>query len=658
MQSIMKHPLWILIITSYLQLNSTMEEETINFREAIISVVLKNGWKNIMIINGLENVTDSLVSSLFNVGLSTTVINADRVQQYGHFPSRKKLIRDFNGYLLVTKTEKSLEIITRQLKKRRVINARRKWFLAALFTTGKPNLELKEGDNVLFLRKKLAEYEENKLLCPNQINETGGIEEIYTLYSLYSTGGGDIFFCKIGYWNQKLHLFHDNSIYYPHFKNFRNRTLNITSLGRYPVREEPTGNDPRWKGCMFEAVNILADHYNFSYIVYDPPDKMYALPINGSKADWKGLIGELTTQRADMAVADLSWSPDRAAAVDFTHKLFDETLTFIYRAPNFLTRAWILFEPYSKQMWMALGLTAILISLTLFFITCLDVCLLQNTKVEVLNLLYWAIEATFRIMVTQGSDTLPIMITGRIIVGTWLLSMVIFVAIYSGNLTYSLSFHKTDKPVDNLKEMVSKYSSAKLAVRYGSLPHSYFMEDNWIYKDVWKNNMEQNVVPGDILDQEIMNLVRNSSYVWISERTILQYEMIEASVNHTFCEFYVSKANILHTDWAIALQKDSPFLQQFNKKIKWMRYSGLVKKWKKHYWTKKRQGCVSTDGINRQELVPVTLDDTEAVFFLLAGGFLLSFVVFLSEIIVFRISKFQSLPLEKLNTIKRQLTKQ
>lgn len=49
-------------------------------------------------------------------------------------------------------------------------------------------------------------------------------------------------------------------------------------------------------------------------------------------------------QTVDLGAGDLSWTLERNLVVDLTHPIFPETATFIYRAPEFYSRTWILFE--------------------------------------------------------------------------------------------------------------------------------------------------------------------------------------------------------------------------------------------------------------------------------------------------------------------------
>lgn len=49
-------------------------------------------------------------------------------------------------------------------------------------------------------------------------------------------------------------------------------------------------------------------------------------------------------QRVHIGAGDLSFSLDRYSVIDLTKPVFPETVTFIYSAPDFYSRTWILFQ--------------------------------------------------------------------------------------------------------------------------------------------------------------------------------------------------------------------------------------------------------------------------------------------------------------------------
>ncbi|GFV60958.1 lig_chan-Glu_bd domain-containing protein [Trichonephila clavipes] len=78
------------------------------------------------------------------------------------------------------------------------------------------------------------------------------------------------------------------------------------------------------------------------YTVKEADNRLYGMLREDGT--WSGMIGELVNKSVDMGVGDLSWTLDRSTAADLTSPVFPETVTFIYRAPGFYSRTWILFQ--------------------------------------------------------------------------------------------------------------------------------------------------------------------------------------------------------------------------------------------------------------------------------------------------------------------------
>lgn len=58
---------------------------------------------------------------------------------------------------------------------------------------------------------------------------------------------------------------------------------------------------------------------------------------------------------------------------------------------------------------------------------------------------------------------------------------------------------------------------------------------------------------------------------------------------------------------------------------------GLLERWRREYWESATGSCHPTDGLNESGQTPITLEDTRAIFIVLAIGWVVGIAVLLIE---------------------------
>ena len=80
--------------------------------------------------------------------------------------------------------------------------------------------------------------------------------------------------------------------------------------------EALSGND-RFEGYNVDLISEVASILGFNYTIKIVADGNYG-SYNEKNKTWNGMIGELLSQKADLAVADLTITYERETGVDFT----------------------------------------------------------------------------------------------------------------------------------------------------------------------------------------------------------------------------------------------------------------------------------------------------------------------------------------------------
>jgi len=77
----------------------------------------------------------------------------------------------------------------------------------------------------------------------------------------------------------------------------------------------------KYGGFAFDLLRALSSEIGFTYTVNELSTGVYGYrdPLSGH---WSGLIGEVFSGRADVAVGPLTITPERSMVVDFTSSFF------------------------------------------------------------------------------------------------------------------------------------------------------------------------------------------------------------------------------------------------------------------------------------------------------------------------------------------------
>ncbi|GBM73294.1 hypothetical protein AVEN_7276-1 [Araneus ventricosus] len=468
-------------------------------------------------------VSISLLNSLNEGGMLIASVSVNAIDRY-HWPEKYSLQPPFDGYVMTVRIQNTDEVfreVIRSLKRKFLFGPHQRWIIGI---RGCLNLEkalhfFDEGDKIVIIASETAVTSS----CASD-----SISKDFKLWSLHSSGNGSTFFQQKNLSN----ILNDTGqpeeqLFDTFFTNFGGRILRISSLGSPPIQESPLPGDWKWRGYIFRIVNILSDMYNFTYVVKEANDRLYGmLEEDGT---WPGMIGELVNKSVDMGVGDLSWTMDRSVAVDLTETIFSETVTFIYRAPGFYSRTWILFQDIDLKVWISLTF-AMILGCTVYCLTlhvtdtCGNEVAAKMSEEELF--VKSAIRSTgtiYRALLGQSIVHHPQATSCRTLLGTWFMGALILSSLYGGSLTSTLSLHRSPRPADTLQDLVKRYPNAILALRNNSQIHSYIKKSE-LWHHIWLKNIQKNVIPGKFHIKDTMEEVHRPRpegapiYVWIAER--------------------------------------------------------------------------------------------------------------------------------------------
>lgn len=246
---------------------------------------------------------------------------------------------------------------------------------------------------------------------------------------------------------------------------------------------------------------------------------------------------------------------------------------------------------------------------------------------------------------------LPEADSGRIIIGTWWLVVLVLVTTYCGNLVAFLTFPKIDIPVTTLNELINNKKGITWGIKSGSFFEDfikvlYIVNPNLkIYLSVVINPLYSQdteeakyrlLYDGAKFHYEdtndIIESIRSGKYVYIDWKTNLQYIMKREFLANDRCDFALSNDEFMEEQISIILPKKSPYLELINEEIKRMHQVGFIQRWLSEYLPT-RDRCWNLGKVIEIVNHTVNIDDMQGSFLVLilgiVGGILLILCEFL-----------------------------
>lgn len=160
--------------------------------------------------------------------------------------------------------------------------------------------------------------------------------------------------------------------------------------------------------------------------------------------------------------------------VDFTMPISVQPYSFLSARPKELSRIFLFLSPFTGESWLCLFFTMAIVGPVLFVITKFSPWYEHHDKVSVggLGKIYNCFWYVYGALLQQGGLYLPEADSGRLVVGTWWLAVIVLATTYCGNLVAFLTFPKIETPITTISQLIA----AKGGVTWG-MQTGTFLED-------------------------------------------------------------------------------------------------------------------------------------------------------------------------------------
>ncbi|XP_076045737.1 glutamate receptor ionotropic, delta-1-like [Oratosquilla oratoria] len=497
---------------------------------------------------------------------------------------------------------------------------------------GEPTLQerlppvLREGTSVAVCIPSCSPSSSSSLDCGNSVPVTE-----YTLITTTLDLNGNPFFVKVGKCvlgsrglgpecELKKSLFQDNAAF---FRDFRGRQLVVTTVDNWPffkVAKLPNGTLIADKGIDVSVLNTLSGKLNFTYIVVNPPDGLWGVPLaNGSIF---GMIGQIARHEVDMAIDEITITGPRETVVDFTRPYFLESTTFITQAPQEKSRAYTLVRPFPFEVWLIL-IAAIVMAgpLMLLFTTAAHSVSraselprsgakgLETSRVYSLETYEFNM---YRIFVNQGCHFRNYWNSSRMFQATWYFFSITVYALYAGSVTSFLALPSFEEPLDSLQDLVDAHEEMGFQaslIRESSHEAIFKDADGGLLRDVWLTTSPEAFV--DTPTEGVSGVLRNK-YAYVHATMALKVRAVKFGKS----KFHVARESFCPQGYGIVCRSGSPYKATFEDILIRLSEAGLVAKWAND----ELHALQGSSEEGRPRTVAITLEHLQAAFILMILG--------------------------------------
>ncbi|KAB0348735.1 hypothetical protein FD754_013592, partial [Muntiacus muntjak] len=231
-------------------------------------------------------------------------------------------------------------------------------------------------------------------------------------------------------------------------------TLKVVTVLEEPfvmVAENILGQPKRYKGFSIDVLDALAKALGFKYEIYQAPDGRYGHQLHNTS--WNGMIGELISKRADLAISAITITPERESVVDFSKRYMDYSVGILIKKPEEKISIFSLFAPFDFAVWACIAAAIPVVGVLIFVLNRIQAVRAQSAaqpRPSASATLHSAIWIVYGAFVQQGGESSVNSMAMRIVMGSWWLFTLIVCSSYTANLAAFLTVSRMDNPISQV----------------------------------------------------------------------------------------------------------------------------------------------------------------------------------------------------------------
>nr|XP_039271458.1 glutamate receptor ionotropic, kainate 1-like [Styela clava] len=420
------------------------------------------------------------------------------------------------------------------------------------------------------------------------------------------------------------------TLQYDPYQILSGRTLRVATIEDPPFVMAKRGQKSvEFYGFSVSVLDALANKIGFKYKMYEVPDRKYGSIVNNS---WNGLVGELVSKKADLAISAMTMTPRMEQYIDFTARYMDFGLGVLMtkRQDTNEISLFTFLRPFHSLVWYCILGAWFSVSVLLFVLNRVSSEPRQHRKGSLhqvsLRDTFWSVYST---LLQQGPGMNYMSVSSQIVTGIWWFFVLIIFSSYLATLTSNLTLTRMGSDVRSFLELVSQTDMNFGTVRDSSIYDSLVsrsIDDNPIWQRVRDVVNETNSV---FAVEDGIRRVKESkgSYAFLWDIAVIEY-VINSDPS---CSFSSIQEFIFEKGYGIGVQKDDPIKDPLSLAILELQDEGVINTLKSRWW--KGSGCFTRPN----PLSPtesISLHRFSGLFCILGGGMVIASLVAICEICI------------------------
>lgn len=366
------------------------------------------------------------------------------------------------------------------------------------------------------------------------------------------------------------------------------------------------------------------DHKILSHILSNI-SYTYVLPKNKTKNLWTLGLDYVKEKKVNVAVGSHWIIKINRGEIDHTYPYSESCLSLLIPKPNLLSRVCFVFHPLQLTLWESIAAILLLNML---------ICYILSGKIIKLN---YTIEDPIKIylyllqVATLNSLNRFVHIKGpfKIIIVSWSVVCLLLSTAYSGGFTSSLTYPRLSKPINTLQDLID--SNIRIVTFPGDIKNDFATSSNRLLRRLSDSiNFSED-------SKDINEKLETGNYatkvVILGKNSLMEIEYLN---EYNRRRLRVMKDCFSQYSVVMALSKNSPFTEVFNKELSRLLEHGFIKFW---FEDMKKYSKFNFDlfyelySFYEIELrKPLGIENLQGIFLLLVLGFSISFCLFVLEI--------------------------
>ena len=413
--------------------------------------------------------------------------------------------------------------------------------------------------------------------------------------------------------------------------SFNGLTLNVTLLEYFPcVAIHQDGKIAKYSGSEVKLMDVISKYLNFNVHFYPPVDGKWG-NLNKSTGKWSGMIQEVISSRANIAMGCIGGTDERAQVIDYSYITRRECGSFVVPKAEELPKWTILGAVFEYRVWIGIILTLVVSIICLWLLT-KEVAKFLPENTENLKLLN-ATFSTIRMILQVSPTQHPVQTSTRFFtINMWVFTIVVSVA-YKSMFTSLLSFPRFSTPLNTIEEIANSDLTTNM-INYGGGYVAFFRDNPLpVINQLWKKMQFIESIP-----DAVAQVKESRKNAVLDSRTNLKLLIISdytdpntgLTLVHQITEC-LSAYNV-----ALVLEKKSPYKAAIDDVTRRLVQTGFINKWnndlileKQFAAEKKRSSITEEENFKDHQL---SMHNLQGLFMAFLIGFLISTICFITEI--------------------------